>query len=327
MKIGILGAGTWGTALANAFSDRHDVTLWSRFESEVISLRTTLRHKHLPGVPIAPNISFTSSIEEAVKDKDIILFVTPSTAVRATAELIKPYAEPNQYIVDAAKGIEEGTLFTLSEVIKDVLGQEFNVTCLSGPTHAEEVSVRLPTAIVAANKDIKTAELIQKELSLPYMRVYTNKDIKGVELAGALKNVIALAAGVSEGIGFGDNAKAAIVTRGLNEITRLGVAFGANKDTFSGLTGIGDIVVTATSKHSRNHNAGFLLGKGYSLEDTLKEVGMVVEGINCLKAAKELSTKLNVEMPIVDAIYNLIFNGLSPKETVQSLLSRDLKHE
>ena len=327
MKLTILGAGTWGTALANAFAPFHDVTLWSRSEDEVKKLYATHTHKNLPNVEIDKRIIFTSDIKEAILGKELVLFVVPSIAVRETSELIKPYIKPEQLILDAAKGIEENTLFTLSEVIKDVLGREYNVSSLSGPTHAEEVSIRLPSAIVVANEDLETAKYIQKQLSLPYMRIYTNKDIKGVELAGALKNVIALAAGVSDGLGYGDNAKAAIITRGLNEITRLGIALGSNLETFSGLTGIGDIVVTATSLHSRNHNAGVLLGKGYSLEYTLNEVGMVVEGINSLKAAKQLSTKVGVEMPIVNAIYALVFENKTPLEVVTNLFERDLKHE
>lgn len=327
MKIAILGAGTWGTALANALSDKNDITLWSRFQEEADSLRSTHKHKNLPGVIISDKIVFTSIVEEAVKDKDVILLVTPSIAIRETCERIKPFINKDQIIVDAAKGIEENTLFTLSEVIKDVLGSDFKVVCLSGPTHAEEVSIRLPTAIVAACSDLEVAKKIQENFSLPYMRVYVNKDIKGVELAGSLKNVIALAAGISNGLGYGDNAKAGIVTRGLYEITKLGTALGGKPETFYGLTGIGDIVVTATSIHSRNNRAGMLLGKGYTLEETLKEVGMVVEGINCLKAAKQLSLKTGVDTPIIDEIYSVIFEGKKPVDAVNALFARDLKHE
>lgn len=327
MKIGILGAGTWGSALANAFVDKHEVTLWSRFDSEVDLLNKTHTHKNLPGAVLSAKLKFTSSLEEAIKGKDIIIFAVPSIYVRETAKIVKPFISEKQIIVDVAKGLEEGSLMTLCEVIKDEIGSQYHVVALSGPTHAEEVSIKLPTLIVAATEENDIGKKVQKALSLPYMRIYVNNDIRGVELAGALKNVIALASGISSGLGYGDNAKAAIVTRGLAEITRLGVAFGGQERTFSGLAGIGDIVVTSTSPHSRNNKAGYLLGQGYSLDETLKEVGMVVEGINCLKAAKELADKLKIDMPIVDAVYSIVFEGVSPKEAVNSLFARDLKAE
>ncbi|MCR5332975.1 MAG: NAD(P)-dependent glycerol-3-phosphate dehydrogenase [Bacilli bacterium] len=327
MKIAILGAGTWGTALANSFIDKHEVHVFSTFAEEVKKLNETHTHKNLPGVSLSKDIVFTSSMEEALKDKELVIFATPSIYIRNTAVMAKPYLRKWQIIVSVAKGIEEGTLYSTCEIIEDVIGKEFLFVALSGPTHAEEVAIHLPSAIVAASKDIEVAKKVQQELSLPYLRIYVNDDIKGVELSGALKNVVALAAGISDGIGYGDNAKAAIITRGLAEISRLGVALGANAKTFSGLTGIGDIVVTATSRHSRNNKAGNLLGQGYSLEETLKEVQMVVEGINCLKAARELEAKVNVEMPIVDAVYSIVYEHIDPKEAVNRLLARDLKQE
>lgn len=327
MKIGILGAGTWGVALANAFVKKHDVTVWSRFEKEVISLTSSRTHKNLPGVKLSDNLKFTSSLEVAIKTMDMVVFAVPSPYVRETARIAKPYLNNKQIIVDVAKGIEEGSLMTLSEVIKDEIGKDYNVVALSGPTHAEEVSIGLPSLIVAACEDVSIAKIVQHELLLPYFRVYVNYDIKGVELSGALKNIIALAGGISDGMGYGDNAKAAIITRGLAEITRLGKTMGCSDLAFFGLTGIGDIVVTATSIHSRNHNAGVFLGQGLNLEQTLERVGMVVEGINCLKAAKQLADKYNVEMPIVNAVYSIIFEGVKPLDAVNLLFARDLTIE
>ena len=232
-----------------------------------------------------------------------------------------------QIIISVAKGVEPESLFTMSEIIKDVLGNDYKVVALSGPTHAEEVAIGLPTLIVSACEDEAIANEVRDTINNPVLRVYSNTDIKGVEIAGALKNIIALASGMSQGMGFGDNATAAIVTRGLTEIVRLGKAMGCNPETFYGLTGIGDIVVTATSKHSRNHNAGYLLGQGKNLEETLKEIGMVVEGINALVAAKELSEKYNVEMPIVNGVYSIIYQGVSPKIAVSKLFNRSTKAE
>lgn len=327
MKISIIGAGTWGTALANAFIVKHEVTVWSRFQEEVDAMSKTRKHKNLPGAVLSDKIKFTASIEEACKDKDIVVFAVPSPYVRETAMLAKPYLNDKQIIVDVAKGIEEDTLLTISEVINDVLGMNFDVVVLSGPTHAEEVSIGLPTTIVAASENKKVAKIVQQQLSLPYFRIYVNGDTKGVELAAAFKNIIALAAGMSDGLGYGDNAKAAIITRGLVEISRLGMALGCSERTFSGLAGIGDIVVTATSKHSRNHNAGALLGSGVPLKETLEQVGMVVEGINCLKAAKQLALKTNVEMPIIKGVYDIVFNGLKPVDAVNALVGRELISE
>ncbi len=327
MNIGILGSGTWGVALANALIDKHQIAVWTPFKKEYDSLISSHIHPNLKDVVISSKIEFSLSIEEVIKNKDIIIFAVPSIYVRETAKKAKPYLKKEQIIVDVAKGIEEDSLFTLSEVIRSVLGDDFNVVALSGPTHAEEVAIKLPTLIVSSCPNLEIVKIVQKEFALPYFRVYVNSDIKGVELSGSLKNIIALASGISDGLGYGDNAKAAIVTRGLAEIVRLGRKLGCSDSSFFGLTGIGDIVVTSTSKHSRNYNAGYYLGKGYSLEDTLEKVGMVVEGINCLKAAKKLADSQNVEMPIVDAVYSVIFEGVKPLEAVNSLFSRDLKCE
>ncbi len=327
-KVTILGSGTWGTALANLLASKDiDVLVYSRFEKERDEYSSSRRHPHLPGVVIDEKIIFTCDIKEALIDRDIIVFASPSLYVRETAERIKPYINKDQIFISVAKGIEKDTLMTMTEVLEDVLGKDKKTCCLSGPTHAEEVSILLPTLIVASSKDEAVAKKVQEVFATKYMRVYTNTDIRGVELCGALKNIIALASGMSRGLGYGDNAEAAIVTRGLNEITRLGLAMDCDVKTFMGLTGIGDIVVTASSKHSRNHNAGMLLAKGYTLEQTLEEIGMVVEGINALEAAKELEAKYHVEMPIIDAVDLVVKGKISVQEAVNTLFNRKQKSE
>ncbi|MBP5574607.1 MAG: NAD(P)-dependent glycerol-3-phosphate dehydrogenase [Bacilli bacterium] len=329
-RIGILGAGTWGTALANLLvSVGHDVTLWSKFQEEVEEIKNTHKHKNLPGVIIDEKIAFTSDINEAVINQDVIVMAVPSIFIRETASIIRHLVNDKQIIVTVAKGVEKGTLMTTSEIIHDVLKEkDLPVVALSGPTHAEEVAVGLPTLIVSACEKIEYAEKIQDIFySSKCLRVYTNQDILGVELCGALKNIIAIAAGMSDGLGYGDNAKAALITRGLKEITKIGLAMGANINTFSGLTGIGDIVVTATSIHSRNHKAGYLLGQGYSLKETLEKVGMVVEGLNSLEAAKELEKKYNLSLPIIDTVSSIIEGKTSVKEAVSALFARTKKDE
>ncbi|MCQ2776760.1 MAG: NAD(P)-dependent glycerol-3-phosphate dehydrogenase [Bacilli bacterium] len=322
-SFGILGAGTWGTALGNMLINMgHQVTIWSPLEKEVNALSETRVHPHLPNCKLNTNIVFTSDLENTVVDKDYIIFATPSVFIRSTAEKIKNYLKPTQILITVAKGIEPKTNLTMSEIINDVVGNEYKVVALSGPTHAEEVAIGLPTLIVSSCADQAVAEEVRDAINNEVLRVYSNTDIKGAEIAGALKNIIALASGMSQGMGFGDNATAALVTRGLAEIVRLGYAMGCEMKTFFGLTGIGDIVVTATSKLSRNHNAGYLLGQGKKLDEVLKEVGMVVEGINALVAAKELSEKYKVELPIVNAVYDVIYNNVSPKDAVVSLFNR-----
>lgn len=321
-RIGILGSGTWGTALANMFAlHEHEVTLYSSFKEESEALKSSHKHPHLD-CELTDKIEFTNDLELACKNKEIIIFASPSPYIRKSVENAKPYITKEMILVCVAKGIEPNTLYFMSEIIQDVLGRGYKVVALSGPTHAEEVAICQPTCIVSASNDKKAAKIVQKEFSNEVLRVYTNKDIRGVELCGALKNIVALAAGMSEGLGYGDNAKAAIMTRGLAEITRLGKKLGCKTKTFYGLAGIGDIIVTATSTHSRNHNAGVLLGKGYSLEDTLKEIGMVVEGVNALIAAKQLQSKYNVELPIIDAAYNIIQGKLAPGDVLPVLFGR-----
>ena len=326
-KVVILGAGTWGTALANLLASKNiNITLYTRFNEECEIYKTTRKHPHLPDADIDKRIYITCDLKEALENKDVIVFATPSIYIRETANRIKPFINKNQIFVTVAKGIEKDTLFTMSEIITDVLG-EVKVVALSGPTHAEEVSIGLPSAIVSASEDINASKIVQELFATSYMRVYVNDDIKGVELCGALKNIIAIASGLSSGLGYGDNAIAAIVTRGLYEMAKLGTKMGAKNETFFGLTGIGDIVVTATSKHSRNNKAGYLLGKGYTLEETLKEVGMVVEGINALDAAKKLEEIYQVEMPIVNAVYSVIKESAKPVDAVNKLFNRPLKSE
>lgn len=323
MKTAVIGSGSWGTALAVLLADnKNDVVLWSFRKEEAESIRENKENKEfLPGVKLSDNI-FVTSVDEDVKEAEIVVLAVPSKFVRTTCERFKDILTENQIIVNVSKGLEEGSLLRLSQVIEEVIPQ-CKVAVLSGPSHAEEVGKKMATTCVASSKDIKVAQKVQDAFMSSVFRVYTNDDIIGVELGGALKNLIALAAGISDGVGFGDNTKAALMTRGIVEISRLGVAMGARKETFSGLSGIGDLIVTCTSMHSRNRRAGILLGQGKSLEEALKEVHMVVEGVNTAKAAYDLSVKYNVSMPITKEIYEVVFNGKDTKEAVMSLMTRD----
>ncbi len=326
-KISVIGAGTWGMALARLLAVKeHKVVVWSAIESEIDYLSENRQHPILKEMVIPESMEFTKSLEEAVSDCDIILMAVPSVFVRSTSEKIKPYYKDNMVIVDVAKGMEAETLFSMSEVIKDVIC-ESKVVALTGPTHAEEVAFDLPTAIVAACEDKKTAEYVQDVFMTDTFRVYTNTDVKAVEFAGAIKNVMALGVGISRGLGYGDNATAALITRGLAEIVRLGTVMGCGKEGFFGLAGVGDLIVTCTSVHSRNHKAGRLIGQGKSAEEAKKEVGMVVEGINMLPAAMKLIKKYNVEMPIVEKVDAVVNHNMNPKEAVALLMGRDRKGE
>ena len=329
MKIGVIGAGTWAMALARLSANKgYDVEVFSVVEKEIEELNKNRIHKNLPDMVIPDSIKFTTDKNSICKDKDILLCGVASIYVRSTMELLKDYIEDGQIIVNVAKGIEADTLYTMSEVIEDVLkDKNVKVVVLSGPTHAEEVALDLPTTIVSACKDEKTAQYIQDVFMDTCLRVYTNDDVLGVELCGALKNIIALAAGISNGLGNGDNAKAAIITRGMVEMTRLGLAMGAHKDTFAGLAGIGDLIVTATSMHSRNNRCGMLIGQGKDIDEAIKEVGMVVEGINALPAAKKLMEKYNVEMPITNMVYAIVNKQIDPRSAIDALMSRDKKQE
>ena len=332
-SIGVLGAGTWGMALARMLSNSgQDVTVWSAIKKEIDDLSSTRCHPNLPDMIIPDTIVFTKSIEEVCVQKDIILFAVPSVFVRSTAEKARQYIPDGQIVVDVAKGIEADTLYTMSEVIRDEIQKDglhpnAKIVALSGPTHAEEVACDMPTTIVSACTDLDVAEKVQDVFMNTCMRVYTNVDVHGVELCGVLKNIIALAAGISKGLGYGDNAKAALITRGMAEISRLGVAMGCMEQTFNGLAGIGDLIVTATSEHSRNNRAGQLIGNGCSPSDAIKRVGMVVEGVNALPAVMQLMQRYDIDMPIVTAVNAVVNEGADPKEIVTRLMSRDKKSE
>ena len=326
--VSVLGAGSWGTALAILLNDNgHNVTLWSVIEDEVNMLLEKREHiSKLPGVKIDEKISITNNVEDATKNKDMIVLAVPSVYTRGTAKMIAPFIKDGQIIVNVAKGIEEATLFTLSEVIEDEI-KNATVAVLSGPSHAEEVGRKLPTTCVIGAKKKKDAEYIQGLFMSDVFRVYTSPDIVGIEVGAALKNVIALAAGTADGLGYGDNTKAALITRGIAEITRLGIAMGGKAETFGGLSGIGDLIVTCASMHSRNRRAGILIGKGFSMQEAMDEVKMVVEGVYSAKAAKALAEKYNVAMPIVTEVNKVLFEGESPKDAVIKLMIRDKKDE
>ena len=329
MKIGILGAGTWGIALARMLCNAgHDVTVWSAIEAEVDSLSSTRRHPNLPGIELPDQLRYTKDIADACTGTDILVFATPSVYIRSTAGKAAPYITDGQIIVDVAKGIEAETLYTMTEIIADeIQNPTVRLVALSGPTHAEEVVKDLPTAIISASDDVAAAETVQKVFTTGRMRAYTNDDIHGVELCGALKNVIALASGIATGLGCGDNAKAALITRGIAEICRLGIAMGCKEQTFVGLAGIGDLIVTATSMHSRNNRCGMLIGQGIPVEDAIRQVGMVVEGLNALPAAMCLAGKYNVEMPIVETVDAVVSGRVDVSTAIEMLMARELKSE
>lgn len=327
-SIGILGAGTWGIALAKMLAtSRHDVCVWSAIEKEIDDLSENRVHPNLPGMTIPNSIVFTKEISQACKEQDVILFAVPSVFVRLTAKLASHYIDEGQIIVDVAKGIEPDTLLTMTQVIRDELRKKVHLVALSGPTHAEEVALGMPTTIVSACEDLDVAEKVQEIFMNTCMRVYTNPDLVGVELCGAMKNIIALAAGISAGLGYGDNAKAALITRGMTEVSRLGLAMGCMEQTFNGLAGIGDLIVTATSVHSRNNKCGYLMGKGNTPAEAVKQIGMVVEGINAIPAAMKLAEWHGIELPIISAVNDVVNCGADPKETVQALMTRDKKTE
>lgn len=323
MKTAVIGSGTWGMALARLlFDNGHEVKVWSAIESELKELREKRTHKNLPGIIFDEGIVFEGDLEKAMENTDICVLSVPSIFTRATAKKMAPFYKENQIIVNVAKGIEKSTLEILSDQILDEI-KNANVAVLSGPSHAEEVVRLLPTTCVAGAKDMETAKLIQSTFMSPVFRVYTSTDMLGIELGGSLKNVIALAAGISDGLGYGDNAKAALITRGIVEISRLGTAMGANIETFYGLSGIGDLIVTCASKHSRNRKAGMLMGQGMSMDEAMKEVAMVVEGVYSAKAAKALANKYNICMPIVDEVNAVLFENKDPKQAVDALMLRD----
>ena len=327
-NVGVLGAGSWGTALSVLLTDNgHQVTVWSIDENEVTMLNEKREHElKLPGVKLPESMVITGNLEQAVKEKDFLVLAVPSPFTRSTVKKMAPYVADGQIIVDVAKGIEEATLLTLSKQIEEEIPQA-DVAVLSGPSHAEEVGRKLPTTCVIGAKTRKTAEYLQSMFISPVFRVYTSPDILGIELGGSLKNVIALAAGIADGLGYGDNTKAALITRGIAEITRLGVKMGGRIETFSGLTGIGDLIVTCASVHSRNRKAGYLMGQGMSMQEAMDEVKMVVEGVYSAKAAAKLAEKYGVSMPIVDEVNAVLFDGKSPAEAVNDLMMRESRSE
>ena len=327
-KISVLGSGSWGMALALLlYNNGHEVLLWSARPEDARKLREKRENPdRLPGVRLPDEIEILTDLERALKDVDVTVLAVASPYIRSTAHKMAPFVCGNQKIVNVAKGIEEKTLKTLSEVIEEEIPQG-NVAVLSGPSHAEEVGRGLPTTCVVSAHTQETAEYLQSIFMSPVFRVYTTPDILGVELGGALKNVIALAAGTADGLGYGDNTKAALITRGITEIGRLGKKMGAQMETFYGLSGIGDLIVTCASKHSRNRKAGYLFGQGHTMEEAMDEVQMVVEGVYSARAARELAEKYEVEMPIITEVNRVLFEGKSAAEAVMDLMLRDKKVE
>ena len=325
-KVGVLGAGTWGMAVARVLCNRHhSVMVWSALPQEIEYIQKNRTHPKLPELQIPDDMEFTTDIKEVCNSEYLVVAV-PSIFMRSTMETAKDYIK-DQILIDLAKGVESDSLYTMSEIIRDVLGSQTKIVALSGPTHAEEVVNDMPSTIVSACDDLEVAEKVQNLFQDTCMRVYTNVDVRGVELCGALKNIIALAAGISHGLNYGDNTRAAIITRGLSEITRLGTTMGCLEQTFHGLAGIGDLIVTATSVHSRNFKCGTLIGQGYNVDEATKEVGMVVEGLNALPAAMQLSKRYDVEMPITATVDAIVKGKVSPNEAVKALMNRDRKTE
>lgn len=328
VKVSVIGAGSWGTALAVVLHNNgHEVCIWSAIESEI----TMLSEKHeqvekLPGVKLAEDMVFTTDLEQAVVEKDMLVLAVPSPFTRSTAAAMKPYVAEGQLIVSVAKGIEENTLMTLSQIIKEEIPQ-CQVAVLCGPSHAEEVGVGLPTILVAGAAKREIAELVQSTFMNEVLRIYTSPDVLGMELGASLKNVIALAAGMADGLGYGDNTKAALITRGISEMSRLAIAMGAKQETLNGLTGIGDLIVTCASKHSRNRRAGYLMGQGYTMQQAMDEVKMVVEGVYSAKAAMALAEKYQVALPLIEQVNEVLFADKPVKQAVSELMLRDKKVE
>lgn len=325
-NIAIIGSGSWGVALAVHLANLgHNVKIWSFMEEERDLINNERKCKFLPELKIPDNITCSTSFEEVIKDSEFIIHVTPSKFTRSTFKQYKQYVGSKPVII-CSKGFEKENLETLDEVILDEM-PEAKVGVLSGPSHAEEVSVAVPTALVIASKHQNILRMVQDAFMSDKMRIYTSNDIKGVELGGALKNIIAFCAGVAAGIGLGDNSFAALITRGLKEITRLGVELGGKEETFYGLSGLGDLIVTCLSEHSRNRRAGYLIGQGKSLEDAKKEVGMVIESIDNIEVAYELGKLHNIEMPIVETVYKVLYKNLEPQIAVKNLMTRKNKSE
>lgn len=327
-KISVIGAGSWGTALAwLLYNNGHKVTVWSIMEDEIKMLSEEREHKQkLPGVKLPEDMEFTTNLKDACSDRDLLVLAVPSPYTRSTSHSMSPFVREGQLIVNVAKGIEEHSLMTLSDIIEEEIPQA-EVAVLSGPSHAEEVGRGLPTTIVVGARKKSTAEYIQGLFMSPVFRVYTSPDILGIEIGAALKNVIALAAGTADGLGYGDNTKAALITRGIAEISRLAVAMGAQAETLFGLSGIGDLVVTCASVHSRNRKAGYLIGQGRTMKEAMDEVQMIVEGVYSAKAGLALSEKYGIDMPIIRAVNQVLFEDMSAADAVKELMLRDRKEE
>ncbi len=327
-KVSIIGAGSWGTALALLLhKNGNEVTVWSKFDAEIQMLKDNHEHvDKLPGVKLPEDMVFTTDLEASIKGMDLLVLAVPSAFTRETSKIMAPFVSKGQIIVNVAKGIEESTLMTLSDIIEEEIPQA-TVAVLSGPSHAEEVGHGIPTTIVVGARKKKTAEYVQNLFMNEVFRVYISPDVLGIELGGALKNVVALAAGMGDGLGYGDNSKAALITRGMAEITRLGIAMGGKAQTFSGLTGIGDLIVTCASMHSRNRRAGILIGQGKTMDEAMAEVKMVVEGVYSAKAAIALAKKYDVQLPIIEQVNLVLFEGKNAAEAVRDLMLRDKKIE
>lgn len=326
-KISIIGGGSWGIALAVLLhKNGHEITIWSALEQEIQMLKENHEHKMLPGVKLPEDTVFTTDDREAVEGKDLLVMAVASAFTRETSKRLSSLVAPGQRILNVAKGIEEHTVMTLSQIIGQEISQA-DVAVMSGPSHAEEVGRGVPTTIVVGAKSKATAEYIQNLFMNEVFRVYISPDILGMELGGSLKNVVALAAGIADGLGYGDNTKAALITRGITEIARLGTAMGGRFETFCGLTGIGDLIVTCASMHSRNRRAGILIGQGKTCEEAMAEVKAVVEGVYSAKAAMELAEKYNVQLPIIEQVNEVLFEGKSPDQAVKELMLRDKKIE
>lgn len=327
-KVGVIGAGSWGTALAVLLhKNGHEVTVWSKFQAEIDMLNIEREHKDkLAGVKLPEDMIFTTDLESSIKGMDLLVLAVPSPFTRSTSKLMSEYVEKDQIIVNVAKGIEENTVMTLSEIIEEEIPQSV-VAVLCGPSHAEEVGRGIPTTVVVGAKKKRTAEFIRSLFMNEVFRVYISPDVLGMELGGSLKNVVALAAGIADGLGYGDNTKAALITRGITEIARLGMAMGGHFETFCGLTGIGDLIVTCASMHSRNRRAGMLIGQGKTMQEAMDEVKMVVEGVYSAKAAMQLAEKYDVQLPIIEQVNLVLFEGKSADEAVKDLMVRDKKIE
>ncbi len=327
-NIGVLGGGSWGTALSILLSKKDkNVDLWIRDEEQLSKMKFNRENtKYLPKIGLPKNLNLIQDLEKTIFKKDVILLAVPTHSVREMLNSIKPYVKESQIIVNVAKGIENNTLMRISEIVGEILPNN-KYAVLSGPSHAEEVAIDMPTTVVAASVYKMIAEYVQDLFITPNFRVYTNPDIIGVELGGSLKNVIALAAGVSDGLNYGDNTKAALMTRGIFEMAKLGEELGANPITFSGLSGIGDLIVTCTSMHSRNRRAGILIGSGKSLDEAVEEIGMVVEGIRTTNSTYELGKKHNIDLPITNELYGVLFEGNDVTKAVSHLMVRDRTHE